>query len=64
MDKETLSNYGWIIVCVIIIALMIVLATPFGTYIRNAFVSLINSFGDKVASGTNSAVSVDTFSVS
>ncbi|MBQ2389466.1 MAG: hypothetical protein II305_05380 [Clostridia bacterium] len=63
MDKETLSNYGWIIVCVIIVAIMITLASPFGTYIKDAFVSLINGFGAKVATGTDNAVSVETFSV-
>ena len=64
MDKETLSNYGWIIVCVIIIALMIVLATPFGTYIKEALKSLINGFGAKVASGTSDAVAVESFTIS
>ena len=30
MDKETLSNYGWIVICVLVLAVMIALATPFG----------------------------------
>ncbi len=36
MDKETLSNYGWIVICVLVLAVMIALATPFGNYIKDA----------------------------
>ena len=35
MDKETLSNYGWIVICVLVLSVMIALATPFGTYISD-----------------------------
>ena len=36
MDKQTLSNYGWVIITVLVLAVMIALATPFGTYIKDA----------------------------
>ena len=36
MDKETLSNYGWIVICVLVLAVMIALATPFGSFIAGA----------------------------
>ena len=36
MDKETLSNYGWIVICVLVLAVMIALATPFGRFIEQA----------------------------
>ena len=36
MDKETLSNYGWIVICVMVLAVMIALATPFGSFISVA----------------------------
>ena len=36
MDKETLSNYGWIVICTLVLAIMIALATPFGDYVANA----------------------------
>ena len=36
MDKETLSNYGWIVICVLVLAVMIALATPFGSYVSDA----------------------------
>ena len=39
MDKETLSNYGWIVILVLILAVMIALATPFGSFIAGAIKS-------------------------
>ena len=36
MDKETLSNYGWVVICVLVLVVMIALATPFGDYIAKA----------------------------
>ena len=36
MDKETLSNYGWIVICVLVLTVMIALATPFGTFVADA----------------------------
>ena len=36
MDKETLSNYGWIVICVLVLAVMIALATPFGSFVSQA----------------------------
>ena len=35
MDKSTLSNYGWIVIAVLVLAVMIALATPFGKYIES-----------------------------
>jgi hypothetical protein len=35
MDKETLSNYGWIVICILVLAIMIALATPFGQFVAN-----------------------------
>lgn len=42
MDKETLSNYGWIVICVLVLAVMIALATPFGQFISDAVWSTAN----------------------
>lgn len=36
MDKNTLSNYGWIVVMILCLSVLIALATPFGGYIKNA----------------------------
>ena len=46
MDKETLSNYGWIVICVLIMAVMIALSTPFGTFIRDAIWSTTDGLFD------------------
>jgi hypothetical protein len=37
MDKETLSHYGWIVVLVMILAVLLALATPFGTFVADGF---------------------------
>ena len=42
MDKETLSNYGWIVICVIVLSVMIALATPFADSIKDAVVKATN----------------------
>ena len=36
MDKETLSNYGWITIAILVLSVMIALSTPFGNYIKAA----------------------------
>ena len=46
MDKQTLSNYGWVIITVLVLAVMIALATPFGTYISNGVKSTTQGLFD------------------
>ena len=46
MDKETLSNYGWIVICTLVLAVMIALATPFGEYISAGVWSTTNGLND------------------
>ena len=46
MDKETLSNYGWIVICVLVLAVMIALAGPFGTFVANAVKSTTQGLFD------------------
>ena len=46
MDKETLSNYGWIVIAVMVLAVMIALATPFGEFIKDAVWSTTNGLFD------------------
>ena len=44
MDKETLSNYGWIVVLVLILAVMMALATPFGSFVSTAIKDVTGGF--------------------
>lgn len=53
MDKETLSNYGWIVICVLVLAVMIALATPFGSYVADGFKAAYKGFGDTNTEATD-----------
>ena len=44
MDKETLSHYGWIVIVVLVLAIMLALATPFGTYVGDAVAETARGF--------------------
>ena len=44
MDKETLSNYGWITIVTLVLAVMLAFATPFGNYVKNATNSLLKGY--------------------
>ena len=54
MDKNTLSNYGWIVIAVLILSVMIALATPFGDYVKAGVLNTTNG----VISTSNNALSV------
>lgn len=53
MDKETLSNYGWIVICVLVLSVMIALATPFGGYVADGFKAAYKGFGDTNTEATD-----------
>jgi hypothetical protein len=46
MDKETLTGYGWLIVCAMILAVMIAFATPFGNFVTTATRNTVDSLLD------------------
>ena len=46
MDKETLSNYGWIVICVLVLAVMLALASPFGNFVADAIKSTTKGLFD------------------
>ena len=48
MDKETLSHYGWIVVLVLILSVMIALATPFGNFIANGVSAITTAFTQSI----------------
>ena len=54
MDKETLSNYGWIVICILVLSVMIALATPFGNYVSNAAKSTATGLFDVNKNAINS----------
>ena len=62
MDKETLSNYGWVVICVLVLVVMIALATPFGKYIAEAVKSttqgLFGASHEALNKGLSSAAGV------
>ena len=45
MDRETLSHYGWIVILVLILAVMLALATPFGNFLAEGFKATYAGFG-------------------
>lgn len=59
MDKQTLSNYGWLTIVTLILAVMLALATPFGAYIGDAVVSVANGF----VGASNEAIDEDNIAV-
>lgn len=54
MDKETLSDYGWIVICVLVVAVMVALATPFGSYIKSATENTTQGLFDTSRNAVNS----------
>lgn len=42
MDKKTLSHYGWIVILILVLSVMLSFATPFGSYIKDAVVNTTN----------------------
>lgn len=48
MDKNTLGHYGWVVITVIIISIMIALASPFAGALKGNFVGTVNDFGGRM----------------
>lgn len=59
MDKQTLSNYGWVVVLVLILAVLLALATPFGSFVSTAIKDVTGGFWD-VNSASLNAVGLDS----
>ena len=58
MDKQTLSNYGWLVIVTLILAVMLAFATPFGTYVGDGVVSIANGY----VQSSNNATDKDNIS--
>ena len=60
MDKETLSNYGWIVICVMVLAVMLAFASPFGNFVANAIKSTTQGLFDVNQNALDAAgISID-----
>ena len=61
MDKETLSNYGWIVIAVLVLVVMIALATPFGSFVSEAVQSTTKGLFDvnKSALDSTGLINID-----
>ena len=61
MDKETLSNYGWIVICVLVLAVMLALASPFGSFVAVGVKSTTQGLFDtnQKALNTTGLVNID-----
>ena len=55
MDKQTLSNYGWIVICILVIVVMLALAIPFGNFTAGSFKSTTEGFFNVNEEALNSA---------
>ena len=55
MDKSTLSNYGWLVIVTLILAVMLAFATPFGTYVGDGVTNIANAY----VSANNKQISDD-----
>ena len=55
MDKNTLSNYGWIVIAVLVLSVMIALATPFGSYIEQGVRATTEGLFDTSKNAVNTA---------
>ena len=61
MDKETLSNYGWIVIAVLVLVVMIALASPFGQFVSQAVQSTTKGLFDvnKSALDSTGLINID-----
>ena len=44
MNRGTLSHYGWIVICVLVLATLLAFATPFGTFLADGFSATVASY--------------------
>ena len=44
MDKNTLSEYGWFVILIIILAIMLVVAQPVGNMVNKGLTNVANEF--------------------
>ena len=55
MDKQTLSQYGWVVICVLVLAVMIAFATPFGDAIEGSIRDTVSTMKGNSQNTLNTA---------
>ena len=61
MDKKSLSNYGWIVVCIIVIAILIGMATPFASTIRKNVTGAVDNLQEVGGGALETIGGADSF---
>lgn len=59
MDKETLSKYGWVVIVIIVLVILMGLASPFAEYVKNSATSALHSFTSIMTSTENNFLNID-----
>ena len=49
MDKETLSKYGWVVIVIIVLVILMSFAAPFGNYFSNSTMAILDSLTNAMA---------------
>jgi len=62
MDRSTFSNYGWLIIAVVVVSIMIVLATPLGDGIKEGLYTATDSMNDRMSIVQDGQVSLEDHS--
>ena len=56
MDKETLSEYGWIIVSLLLVVVMLSFATPFGKMTMDKTINAVDDIVDRAIDEDTSSI--------
>lgn len=57
MNRQTLSTYGWIVICTLVLVVMIALAGPFGLFVKEAVKSTTTGIFDTSYTSLNEGLS-------
>lgn len=58
MDKNTLSEYGWVIIVIVVAAILLALTSPLGSYITNGVTNIAEQNNKQQANLKNDVPSV------
>lgn len=61
MDKETLSNYGWVVICILVIAILIGMSTPFASALSKGVKSSTNTLMETADNSLGNITKYESF---